>query len=62
MRVLPVHMSVYHVHASCPQNSEEGIRLPGAGVTNSCELPYGYLKLNLEEQPVLLTTEPSEVV
>ena len=40
----------------------EGIRSPGTGVTNSCELPCGCWDLNLgllEEQPVLLTAEPS---
>jgi len=32
------------------------------GVTDSCELPYGSWELNsgpLEEQPLLLTAEPS---
>ena len=40
----------------------EGARSPATGVTDSCELPCGYWELNpgpLEEQPVLLTTEPS---
>ena len=40
----------------------EGIRAPGTGVTDSCELPYGGWELNrgpLEKQPVLLTAEPS---
>ena len=39
-----------------------GIRSPGTGVTDSRELPCGCWELNLdplEEQPVLLTTEPS---
>ena len=38
-----------------------GIRSPGTGVTDSCELPYGCWELNpgpLEEQSVLLTAEP----
>ncbi|KAL6074356.1 hypothetical protein STEG23_012106, partial [Scotinomys teguina] len=37
-------------------------RSPGTGVTDSCELPCGFWDLNpgpLEEQPVLLTAEPS---
>ena len=39
-----------------------GVRSPGTGIKDSCELPCGYWELNsgpLEEQPVLLTTEPS---
>ena len=38
------------------------VKCPATGVTDSCELPYGCWELNsgpLEEQPVLLTTEPS---
>lgn len=31
MRVLPVCMCVYHVHACYPQRSGEGIRSPGTG-------------------------------
>ena len=40
----------------------EGIRSSGTGVTYSCELPCGCWELNLgllEEEPVLLTAEPS---
>ena len=40
----------------------EGIRSSGTGVTDSCELPCGCWGLNpgpLEEQPVVLTAEPS---
>jgi hypothetical protein len=40
----------------------EGVRYPRIGVTDSCELSIGWWELNLgplEEQPVLLTTEPS---
>ena len=40
----------------------EDVRYPGTGVTDSCELPCGCWELNpgaLEEQAVLLTTEPS---
>jgi hypothetical protein len=39
-----------------------GVRVPGTGVTDSCEPPCGCLELNLgplEEQSVLLTAEPS---
>jgi hypothetical protein len=38
------------------------VRSPETGVTDSCELPCWCWELNLdplEEQPVLLTTEPS---
>ena len=48
---------VPHMHAWC-----DGA--PGTGVTDSCELPYGYWESNpspLEEQPVLLITEPSSL-
>jgi hypothetical protein len=40
----------------------EGVKCPGTGATDSCELPCGYWELNLdplEEHPVLLTTKPS---
>jgi hypothetical protein len=40
----------------------EGVGSAGMGVTDSCELPCGCWELNpclLEEQPVLLITEPS---
>ena len=40
----------------------EGVRSLGTRVTDCCELPPGCWELNpgpLEEQPVLLTTEPS---
>jgi hypothetical protein len=38
------------------------VKVSDIGVTNSCKLPCGCWELNpgpLEEQPVLLTTEPS---
>lgn len=40
----------------------EGVRSPGTTGTDICELPCGFWKLNQgppEEQPVLLTSEPS---
>ena len=40
----------------------EGAGSTGTGVTDSCELPYGWWELNpghLVEHPVLLTTDPS---
>ncbi|KAL6069243.1 hypothetical protein STEG23_019702, partial [Scotinomys teguina] len=45
-----------------PVVGEDSIGPPGAGVTDSCELPCGCWELNLdplEEQPVLFTSEPS---
>jgi hypothetical protein len=40
----------------------EGVRSPGTGIIDNCELPCGCWELNpgpLEEQPVLSTAEPS---
>lgn len=51
-----------YVHIRCSQEPEEGIGTPGTEVLDSCEQPRGYWKRNLclsEEQPGLLTTEPS---
>lgn len=51
-----------YVHIQCPQEPEEGIGTPGTEVLDSCEQPRGYWKRNLclwEEQPGLLSTEPS---
>ena len=48
-------MSGYHIHVCCLWKSEGGPGSPRTGVTVSCELPYGCW----EEQPVLLTREPS---
>lgn len=45
-----------------PTEGRKGIGSPGIGVTVDCELPCGFWELNLcplEEQPVLLTAEPS---
>jgi E3 ubiquitin-protein ligase NEDD4 len=39
-----------------------GVKSPGTGVTDSCELPCGFWELNLgplEKQQVLLTAEPT---
>ena len=46
----------------CPQRSDESIRFPGTGVTDSCELPCGCWESNpgpLQEQSVRVTTENS---
>ena len=63
MSVLPACMSVSHIRA-CPVPSEasEGHQIPGTGVIDGCETPCGCWELNLgplQEQPVLLTAEPS---
>ena len=56
MAVLPTCKSVHHMYA------EKGIGSPGTGVTDSYELSCGCWELTLdplEEQPELLTSEPS---
>ena len=55
-------VSYLHTCVQYLQRPEEGIRSLGTGVTGGCELPCGCWELNpgpLEEQPVLVTTEPS---
>jgi hypothetical protein len=50
------------MHAGGLWRPEEGIRSPGPGVRDGCEPPYGCKESNpgpLQEQPVLLTSEPS---
>lgn len=37
MDVLPVCILVDHMHASCPQRTEEGMRFPGTEIINSHE-------------------------
>jgi len=52
-------LTVYFVHTS---PTEEDIRSSRTGVSGGCEPPHGCWELNpgpLEEQPVLLTTDPS---
>lgn len=41
MSVFAVCMYVYHIHARCPQRSEEGIDSPGSGVMDGCKISYG---------------------
>jgi hypothetical protein len=47
----------------CPQSQEEAVKSPKPGVTDVCELPCVCGEWDLdpleEQQPVLLTTEPS---
>jgi hypothetical protein len=62
MVVLPECMSMCHVCVQCPWGLKGGIRSPGTRVTDDFEAPYGFWDSNqgpLEEQPVLITTEPS---
>lgn len=47
MSILPACISVYHIHAWCPQMSEEDIGFPGAGVMNDFVLPRGVLGIEL---------------
>lgn len=58
--ILPVCISVHHMHALCPWRSEDGIESSGTGLTDGCDPPCGCWELNtdpLEEKPVLLTPE-----
>jgi hypothetical protein len=55
---------VYHMFAWCPRRPEEAMGTPGTGATNDCEPPTFSTQLcaedqTLQEQPVLLTAEPS---
>lgn len=54
--VLLAYMSVYHICSQCPCRTEEGVRHPGGGVTDDCELPAMLVlesKVGLrEEKPV----------
>jgi hypothetical protein len=61
MSILPAYMSMQHLCTWYPQRTEEGVRTPGTGITDSCEPLCGDLELtlsSLEEHPVLLLTEP----
>jgi hypothetical protein len=61
MDVLPAFVFVCHPHAVSTEDGE-AVDSPGTGVTHGLEPPCGCWELNLgplQEQPVLLTTEPS---
>jgi hypothetical protein len=61
MNVLPAYIYVYHVCAQWPEVTE-GFRTLRSGVIDSGGTPCGCRESNLvslEEQQVLLTTEPS---
>jgi hypothetical protein len=52
----------YHLHVWCPWRPEEGIGSLRTGVMDGCESLCGFQESNpgpLQEQHVLLTTEPS---
>lgn len=54
---------VYHKCVKYPQRPEEFIIFSGTAVMSVCEPPHGWWELNpcpLEDQPGLLTTEPSK--
>lgn len=36
----PVCMSVFHMHVCCQWRPEEGLRSPGIGVSDGCEVPW----------------------
>ena len=61
---MSVLFACMHTHHACPQypwRSDEGIRVPGTGYMSSYEALYGTWDPNpglLQEQQVLLTTEP----
>jgi hypothetical protein len=53
---------VYHMHVWCQRRPEEGITVPGTGVTRgsvlSCDAVTGNQTEVLQEQQLLLTSEP----
>jgi hypothetical protein len=62
MGVLPACVSVRRMYTWCPWRSEEGVRCLRLDLKNGRELPCGCWEPNLhalEEQPELLTPEPS---
>ena len=60
LSVLPACVYVYHVSAWYLQKSEEGIKSPGTGVTDSCK-PCGCWEPNVSSARAAsaLYTEPS---
>lgn len=59
--ILPACMSAWHMHSECLQKLED-IRSPETGARESCEPLCGCLELDpgpLEEQQLILTTDPS---
>jgi hypothetical protein len=62
MGILPVCMYV-HLVVHTFKEVRRGFRLPGAGVLDDCELPFGCWELNLgrleKQLVVFLSTEPA---
>lgn len=58
VRVLPACMYVYHLCAWCPQMPQGGIKAPGTGVTDGCELPHGSWESNPDPQGEQTVSEP----
>jgi hypothetical protein len=59
---LPCMYVSYHMYAWCPQRSGEVVGYLKTGVTDRCELLCGWwdsILGPLEEQSVLLTSEPA---
>lgn len=51
--------SAAHICAYCPLSLEEGVKFPGPGISNGCDLSYRCWELNLHllQEQMLLTTE-----
>lgn len=47
MDLLPVYMSVFHMHFGAYWRPEKAIGPPESGVTGACELPCRYWELSL---------------
>lgn len=62
MGIFPACVSVHYLCARCLWRPEEGLGFSGTAVTDGCKPPCGCWELNsgsLEEQLMLLATEPS---
>lgn len=56
MGVLPFLPACMYAHHMCvvPVEAGEGVGSSGTGITDVCELPFGYHLGPLKEEPVLL--------
>jgi hypothetical protein len=62
LNALTVHTCTMSMPGTDRCSQKRGVGSPGAGLSNSCELPCGWWGLSLghlQRQPVLLTTELS---